>query len=80
MRVSARIICGHMKKPLKELEGVLNGRKQKELSLILIRPKVLFFVVEAEFAGSWFDFNSDEIPLALSHTGCVIKVANCPMC
>ena len=36
--------------------------------------------VDADFAGSWFNFNSHEMTSALSRTGYAIKIANCPAC
>ena len=42
--------------------------------------KVIDAFADADFAGSWFNFNSHELSSALSGTGCVIKFANCPVC
>ena len=36
--------------------------------------------VDADFAGSWFDFNSHQLVSALSRKGYVIKFANFPVC
>ena len=35
---------------------------------------------DADFTGSWFNFNSHELESALSRTGYIIKFANCQTC
>ena len=65
---------------VKRIGRYLKRTKNKGIIFKFDASKGIEVFVDADFAGSWFSFNSHEFASALSRTGYIIKVANCPIC
>ena len=65
---------------VKCISRYLKRTKDKGIIYKFDPTKGINIYTDADFAGSWFIFNSHELALALSHTGYLIKITNCPIC
>ena len=65
---------------VKRIGRYLKRTRNKGIIFMFNVSKGIEVFVDADFAGSWFSFNSHEFTSALSRTGYIIKIANCPIC